>query len=130
MAKTLTQAVLVTSATKAAGATTRGRVDCSAFDGGILTFAITNGGTAPTAPAVARVLVSHSDAGSMPSAAAEGTGDDDWKQVYAISGGNQNSAKTRGVFRFGPEVRYLEIEFPTHTGNDVTIEAIATLFNY
>lgn len=129
MAKTQTRTALVTSATKAAGTTTRGRLDCTSLDGGILTFAITNGGTAPTAQAVARVLVAHKDS-SMPAAASEGTADGDWKQVYELGGGTTNSAKTRGMFRFGPEVAYLEVEFPTHTGNDVTVEAIATGYSY
>lgn len=127
MAKTQTRTALVSSAAKAAGTTTRGRVDCSAADGGILTFRITNGATAPTAQATARVLVAHKDS-AMPAAAAEGTGDGDWKQVYELGGGTTNSASTRGVYRFGPEVAYLEVEFPTHTGNDVTVEAIATTY--
>jgi len=87
------------------------------------------GATAPTAQATARVLVSHKDT-TMPAAAAEGTGDGDWKQVYEIGGGTTNNASTRGVYRFGPEIAYLEIEFPTHTGNDVTVEAIATTYAY
>lgn len=129
MAKTLARTALVTSATKTAATTTRGRLDCSAIDGGILTFAITNGATAPTAQAVANVLVAHKNT-AMPAAASEGTADGDWKRVYQIGGGTTNSEKTRGVYRFGPEVAYLEIEFPAHTGNDVTVEAIATTYVY
>lgn len=129
MAKTLTRTAVVSSASNAAGATTRGRLDCSGVDGGIVTFAITNGGTGPTVQCEARVLVAHKDS-AMPSAASEGTGDGDWKQVAAIGGGTTSSAKTRGNYVFGPEVSYLEIEFAGNTGQAVTVEAIATTYTY
>lgn len=129
MAKTLTAAVLVSSASNAAGATTRGRLDCSAADGGMIRWAITNGGTGPTVQCEARVLVAQKG-GSMPSAAAEGTGDSAWKQVQASGGGVTNSAKTRGSFRFGPEVAYIEIEFAGNTGQAVTVECTGDTFAY
>lgn len=75
------------------------------------------------------MLVAHKDS-SMPAAAAEGTGEGDWKQVYVIGGGTTNSASTRGVYRFGPEIAYLEIEFTGNTGQSVTVEAIATTYVY
>lgn len=104
----------------------------SALDGGFLTLAITNGGTAPSAQAVGRILIAHKDTGgSMPSAGAEGTGDGDWKQVYEIGGGTVSGFKTRlPPWRFGPEVSYIEVEFPPHTGADVTIEAIVSGYTY
>lgn len=129
MAKTQTRTALVSSASNSAGNTTRGRLDCTALDGGILTFAITNGGTGPTLQCVARVLVAHKDS-SMPAQAAEGTADGDWKIVYELGGGTSSSAKTRGSYRFGPEVAYLEIEFIGNTGQAVTVEAIATGYAY
>lgn len=129
MAKTLARTAVVTSASNSAGGTTRGRLDCSAVDGGILTFRITNGGTGPTVQCEARVLVAHKDT-SMPAAASEGTGDGDWKQVYVIGGGTTASASTRSVYLFGPEVSYLEIEFTGNTGQAVTVEAIATTYTY
>ena len=129
MAKTLARTAVVSSASNTAGSTTRGRLDCSAVDGGIVTFRMTNGGTGPTVQCEARVLVAHKDT-AMPAAAAEGTGDSDWKQVYVIGGGTTNSASTRGVYRFGPEIAYLEIEFTGNTGQAVTVEAIATTFTY
>lgn len=129
MAKTLTRTVLVSSASNAAGATTRARLDVSAEDGGILTFRITNGGTGPTVQCEARVLIAHKDS-AMPAAAAEGTGDTDWKQVHAIGGGTTANGTARGVFRFGPEVAYLEVEFTGNTGQAVTVEAHATAFRY
>lgn len=129
MAKTQTRTALVTSATNAAGATTRGRLDCTAVDGGIVTFRITNGGTGPTTQCEARVLIAHKDS-TMPAAASEGTGDTAWKQVYAIGGGVANNGTARGMFRFGPEVAYLEIEFTGNTGQGVTVEAHATTFAY
>lgn len=130
MAKTQTRTAVVTSASNTAGSTTRGRLDCSGnVDGGIVTFAITNGGTGPSAQCEARILVAHKDS-AMPSAASEGTGDTDWKQVAVIGGGTANSAKTRGVYRFGPEVAYLEVEFTGNASQAVTVEANATVFNY
>lgn len=129
MAKTQTATVLVSSASNAAGATTRGRLNCTAVDGGILTFRITNGGTGPTTQCEARVLVAHKGS-SMPAAAAEGTGDTDWKQVSAIGAGTAASGTARGVYRFGPEVAYLEVEFTGNTGQGVTVEAHATTFAY
>lgn len=129
MAKTQAATAIVTSASNAAGATTRGRIDLTAVDGGIITFRITNGGTGPTVQAVARVLVAHKDS-AMPAAAAEGTGDLDWKQVYELGGGVTASASARGVYRFGPEVAYAEIEFTGNTGQAVTVESHATTFVY
>lgn len=127
MAKTLSRTALVSSASNGISATTRGTLDCSSVNGGILTFRITNGATGPTLQCEARVLVAHSGT-SMPSAASEGTGDTDWKQVYVLGGGTTASAVTRGVYRFGPEVAYLEIEFTGNTGQAVTVEAHATTF--
>lgn len=129
MAKSQTRTALVSSTSNGAGSTTRGRLDCSAVDGGILTLRITNGGTGPTLQCVARVLVAHKDT-AMPAAAGEGTGDGDWKQVYEIGGATLANNSTRGVYRFGPEVAYLEVEFDGNTGQAVTVEAIATTFTY
>lgn len=129
MAKTLARTAIVSSAANADGSTTRGRLDCSSVDGGIVTFRITNGATGPTAQAVARILIAHKDS-AMPAAAAEGTGDTDWKQVLEIGGGTTANASTRGVYRFGPEVAYLEVEFTGNTGQSVTVEAHATTYTY
>ncbi len=129
MAKTQSATAIVSSAANTAGSTTRGRLDCTAVDGGIVTFRITNGGTGPTVQCEARILVAHKGS-SMPAAAAEGTGDTDWKRVYTLGGGTANSASTRGVYRFGPEVAYLEVEFTGNTGQSVTVEAHATTFAY
>jgi hypothetical protein len=129
MAKTQTRTVLVSSVANTAGSTTRGRVDCSAVDGGIVTFRITNGGTGPSSQCEARVMVAHKDT-AMPSAGAEGTADGDWKQVYSLGGGTVNSASTRGSYVFGPEVAYIQLEFTGNAGQSVTVEAIATMFVY
>ncbi len=128
MAKTSTKTVLVSSASNAAGATTRGRLDCSAVDAGHVTLRITNGGTGPSAQCECRVLVSHATA--LPAAAAEGTGDDGWKQAYVFGGGLTANASTRGRFNFGPEVRHIEVEFTGNTSQAVTVEAIATTVAY
>lgn len=129
MAKTITGAVLVSSASNAAGATTRGRLDVSAADGGMIRWAITNGGTGPTVQCEARVLIARKQA-SMPAAASAGTGDDDWKRVYTQGGGTTASAKTNGSFNFGPEVAYVEIEFTGNTGQAVTVECTGDSYAY
>ena len=121
MAKTITGAALVSSAANTAGSTTRGRLDVSSADGGMIRWRMTNGGTGPTVQCEARVLLARKQT-SMPAAAAEGTGDDDWKIVYTQGGGTAANASTRGSYRFGPEVAYIEIEFTGNTGQSVTVE--------
>jgi hypothetical protein len=129
MAKTITGAVLVSSAANTAGSTTRGRLDCSAADGGMIRWRMTNGGTGPTVQCEARILIARKGS-SMPAAAAEGTGDDDWKQVYAQGGGTTASISTRGSYAFGPEVAYIEIEFTGNTGQSVTVECTGDTYAY
>ncbi|MCL4695443.1 MAG: hypothetical protein KJ023_00050 [Burkholderiaceae bacterium] len=129
MAKTITAAVLVTSASNSAGSTTRGRLDCSAADGGQIRWRITNGGTGPTVQCEARIMVARKQA-SMPAAAAEGTGDDAWKQVFVMGGGTTASASTRGSYTFGPEVAYVQIEFTGNTGQAVTVECTGDSYSY
>lgn len=129
MAKSQTATAIITSASNGAGSQTRGRLDCTAVDGGIVTFRITNGGTGPSSQCEGRILVAHKGS-SMPAAAAEGTGDTDWKRVYTIGGGIANNESTRGVFRFGPEVAYLEVEFDGNATQAVTVEAHATTYTY
>ena len=129
MPKTQVRTAIIPSASNDAAATTRGRLDVSAVDGGIVTFAITNGATGPTVQCEARVMVAHKNS-AMPAAGAEGSGDLAWKQVYVLGGGSANDAKTRGVYRFGPEIAYLQVEFTGNTGQAVTVEAHATTFVY
>lgn len=129
MAKTITAAVLVSSATNTAGSTTRGRLDASAADGGEIRWRITNGGTGPTAQCEARILVARKQS-SMPAAAAEGTGDDAWKQVYVMGGLTTASLSTRGRYTFGPEVAYVQIEFTGNTGQSVTVECTGDTYAY
>lgn len=121
MAKVMTGVVLVSSASNAAGAVTRARLDCSTVDGGVIRWAMTNGGTGPTRPCTARVLVARKQA-SMPAAAAEGVGNDDWKIVYAQDGSGAPRDKVRGSYAFGREVAYLQIEFSGNDGQAVTVE--------
>lgn len=118
---TKTGQVLVTSAANTAGSTTRGRLDCSSAEGGMIRWRMTNGGTGPTVACEARVLIARKQA-SMPTAAAEGTADDDWKRVLTQQGSLTANASTRGSYRFGPEVAYIEIEFTGNTGQSVTVE--------
>ena len=129
MALTKTGAVLVSSASNAAGATTRGRLDVSTADGGEIRWRITNGVTGPTTQCEARIMVARKQA-SMPSAGAEGTGDDGWKQTYVMGGGTTASASTRGAYAFGPEVAYVQVEFVGNTGQAVTVECTGDTYAY
>lgn len=129
MALTKTGAVLVSSASNAAGATARGRLDVSSADGGEIRWRITNGASAPTAQCEARVMVARKQA-SMPAAGAEGTGDDAWKQVYVMGGGTTASASARGTYAFGPETAYVQVEFTGNTGQAVTVECTGDSYAY
>ena len=129
MAKTITGAVLVSSAANTAGSTTRGRLDLSGADGGMIRWRMTNGGTGPTVQCEARVLIARKQS-SMPAAASQGTGDDDWKLVATQGGTTTNSASTVGSYRFGPEVAYIEIEFTGNTGQSVTVECTGDSYVY
>jgi hypothetical protein len=129
MPKTITGQVLVSSQSNAAGATTRGRLDVSAADGGMIRWRITNGATGPTSPCEARVMVARKQT-TMPAAGAEGTGDDAWKQIYVQGSSNLANASVRGSFRFGPEVAYIQIEFTGNTGQAVTVECTGDSFVY
>lgn len=130
MAKAMSSTVLQTSVANVAGTTTRtAAFDCTPYDGGEVRWRITNGGTGPTVACEARVLVARKQ-GSLPAAAAEGTGDDAWKIRVAQSGGTTNNASTRGAFRFGPEIAYLHMEFTGNTVQDVTVEAVVDVFSY
>ena len=125
MAKSLTSTILVTSTSNAANGTVRGTVDLSLADGGIVTLKITNGGTGPTAQCEARILIAHAQA-SLPAAGAEGSSATAWKQVATYGGGLVANISTRGSYRFGREVAYLEVEFTGNTGQAVTVEAYCT----
>lgn len=129
MAKTLTAVVPVSSVANTAGSSTRGRVDASAADGGMIRWRMTNGGTGPTLQCEARILIAQKDT-AMPAAAAEGTGDTAWKQVSVQGGGTTASASTRGSYRFGPEVAYIEIEFTGNTGQSVTVECTGDTYAF
>lgn len=129
MAKTITGAVLVSSASNTASSTTRGRLDVSAADGGEIRWRMTNGGTGPTTQCEARIMVARKQT-SMPAAGAEGTGNDDWKRVYTQGGGLAANVDTRGVYTFGPEVAYVQIEFTGNTSQSVTVECTGDSYAY
>ncbi len=124
---TKTGQVLVSSTSSSAGATTRGRLDCSSAEGGHINWRVTNGATGPTTQCEVRVLVARKQT-SMPAAASEGTADDDWKRRMVQGGGTSNNGGCRGSFPFGPDVAYIEIEFTGHTGQAVTVECTGTTF--
>lgn len=129
MALTKTGAVLVSSASNAAGSTTRGRLDCSSADGGDIRWRMTTGGAGPTTQCEARIMVARKQA-SMPAAGAEGTGDDDWKIVAVMGSGTAASTSTRGTYTFGPETAYVQIEFTGNTGQAVTVECTGDTYAY
>lgn len=130
MAKTLTALAPLASQSLAAGGTVRSAViDVRGQDGGQLRVAITNGATGPTTQCVARVLAARTQ-GSAPAAAAEGTGNDDWKQVDEIGGGLVANDKTRRPFTFGQEYAFLCVEFTGNTGQGVTVEVTGDTFVY
>lgn len=129
MAKTLTAAALVSNQSVANGGTQRGTLDCSAADGGMLRWRITNGSTGPTTQCVATVMVARKQT-SMPASGAVGTGDDAWKIVLQQGGGATANASTYGSYKFGPEVAYVQIEFTGHTGQAVTVECTGDTFAY
>ena len=123
MALSKAKSTIVASATNSAAGTTRGTLTLAAKYGGIVTMKITNGGTGPTVQCEGRVLVSHED--TLPTAASAGS---DWKTVWRFGGGTTASAVTEQSFTFGPEIRHIEVEFTGNTGQDVTVEALATTF--
>lgn len=48
-----------------------------------------------------------------------------------MAGGSTTaSASTRGVYTFGPEVAYIQIEFTGNTGQSVTVECTADSYVY
>ena len=123
MTSTKNGTTIIASASNAAGATTRGTINLSAADGGIVTMKITNGATGPTTQCEGRVLISHAD--TLPAAGSAGA---DWKTIWRFGGGTTNNGVTEQSFTFGPEVRHLEVEFTGNTGQAVTVEAIASTY--
>lgn len=118
---TLTKAArtLVSSATNAAGATTRGTRDLRSSQGGVLTGKITNGATGPSAQCEMRILISHND-GATPTAASAGS---DWKTVQRFGGGTIANTVTEFSFLVDAGVQHIEVEFTGNTGQSVTVEA-------
>ena len=130
MAKTPTALTLLASQSVAAnGSVNSAVIDLRAQDGGQIRLAITNGTTGPGAQCVGRVFVARNQ-GSAPAAAAEGVGNDDWKQVDEFGGGLVASAKTRRTYTFGPEVSFVYVSFSDHTSQPVTVEATGDAYAY
>ena len=119
MTPTLAAAVIQSSTSNAAGATTRATYDKRGKFGGVLTLKVTNGGTGPTVQCEARVLVAHND-GTTPAAAAAGA---DWKTIARF--GNGTAANTVGewMIEIPDAVQHFEVEFTGNTGQAVTVEA-------
>ena len=115
------KATVVAETSNAAGGTTQGTLDVRSKYGGILTLRITNGATGPTEPCLGSVAVSHED--TLPSA-----GDGSWRTIWAYSGTKTANQVTTQAFTFGPEVRHIRSTFAGNTGQDVTVEAIASLY--
>lgn len=126
--KTPIAAVLITSASLAAAGTSRATYDCRDIDVGLITGRITNG-SAPSTPCQFNIYVAHTT-GATPAAAAEGTGDTDWKRVYTRAGDTTVSSDYRFSYNFGPEVNHVMVEFTGHTANAVTVEAHLSAASY
>jgi hypothetical protein len=119
MALTKTARTLVASAANAAGATTRGRLDMNAVQGGgFLTIKMTNGGTGPTTQCLCNILIAHNT--TLPTAASAGT---DWKTIASYGGGTVASYPTEIGISIDPSIMCLEVEFTGNTGQSVTVEA-------
>lgn len=127
--KTPVASALVSSTSLAAAGTSRAAYDCREIDTGIITARITNGGSAPGAACQFSVYVAHTT-GSTPSAAAEGTGDSDWKRVLVRAGDTVANSSYRFSYDFGPEVNHIMVEFTGHTTNAVTVEAHLSAASY
>lgn len=122
MAISKTARTLVASTTKTAasnGTPTRSTpLDLQTCYGGLVTVKITNGGTGPTTPCEARLLIAHN--ATTPSAGSAGS---DWKTLNRGSGATTASAIIEYSWYVDEAVMALEVEFDGNTGQDVTIEA-------
>ena len=127
--KTPVAAVLVTSASLAAGSSSRTAYDCREIDAGVITARITNGGSGPTVPCQFNVYVAHGT-GATPAAAAEGTTDAGWKRYMSRAGDSLANSSYRFTCTFGPEVNHIMVEFTAHTVNAVTVEAHLSAASY
>ena len=126
MARVKYEQSIVASVSNAADATTRGAIDVRERDGGLITIKMTNGATAPTIACTARVMVAH-DTGTLPATGAAGAV---WKTVATYYGSITNSGIVEEVFYFGPAPMHIQVEFTGNTVQAVTVEAIASTFNY
>ena len=126
MARVKYEQSIVASVSNAADATTRGAIDVRERDGGLVTIKMTNGATAPTVPCQARIMVAHTT-GATPATAAAGA---DWKTVAVYTGSIANSGLVEEVFYFGPGAKHVQVEFTGNTVQAVTVESVASTFNY
>ena len=126
MALTKSVATLVAAATSnAAAATTRGVLDCRTYNGGRVTYKMTNGATGPTLQCTARLLVAH-NTGATPAAGSAGA---DWKTIGVVVGnGVAINAINEWSYEFDADVEHLEIEFTGNTGQAVVVEAFVSAY--
>lgn len=119
MALSKTARTIVTSASNAAGGTTRGTLNLNAVQGGgLLTFKMTNGGTGPTTQCVCNVMVAHS--ATLPAAGSAGA---TWKTMVSYGGGLTAGNITEYAVPIDPAIMCLCVEFTGNTGQAVTVEA-------
>lgn len=120
--------VIAEGTSNAAGATTRGRADVRGADIVKVHIRLTNGGSAPTLAAEARILFSDTD-GAQPAAAADGA---DWKtEVSGITAGTLASAVRNYVGYFPGGQTHVEVEVTGNTGQAITCECtvVATVLS-
>ncbi len=118
MALSKTARTVVASASNAAGATTRGKINLVSAYGGLLTIKMTNGATPPTVQCTCNVLVAHDN--TDPAAGSAGTV---WKTIWTFGGGTTASAVTEQPLSIDPSVMALCVEFTGNTGQAVTVES-------
>lgn len=121
MSLSTSKATIVASATNTAAGSTNGLIDVKAKYGGIITMKITNGATAPTLPCRVHVFISHED--TLPAAE-----DSSWKSIWGFSGTTVANESITQAFTFGPEIRNIKVLFIGNTAQDVTVEALASLY--
>lgn len=120
--------VLLPNTSNAALGVTRERLDLTTttplVEGGMVLGSIVNGATGPNAQAVVKIMVAPKQTTGMPAAGAEGVGINDWRTVATFVGGIVAAAPTPFIWRFGPEVAYLQIEVSGNTGQPVSASAV------
>lgn len=117
---TKTNRTVFASASVAAATPSRGAIDLRTTFGGLMTVKMTNGGTGPTVPLSAILMVAH-DTGTLNATGAAGAV---WKTIDKRTHVATASAVGEFVFEIPPSVMQAQIEFSGNTAQAVTAEAL------